>query len=124
MGASAYMFQPVTVADALAHANAWISAHPKRAEGYFYLAGVHGSAWAKGATGRDAEVESDGYDGDTAETPPTFVPWNSIMFPRKPGLKITPEALQHLGAAIAAYRKAVDLDPKNLRNRSRPRRQE
>jgi tetratricopeptide (TPR) repeat protein len=111
--AYAFLFQSVTVADALSRANAWIKNNPNRAEGYFFLGGINASAWAKGTTGKEAEVEVASFGG--ANDPPMFVPWNSIMFPRNAGLEITPEVLKYLGDSITAYRKAVELDPNNPR---------
>jgi len=111
--AHAYLFQSVTVADALSRGNAWIKDNPNRAEGYFFLGGINASAWAKGTTAKEAEVEVASFGG--ANDPPRFVPWNSIMFPRNAGLEITPEAQKYLSESITGYRKAVELDPNNPR---------
>ena len=109
--APAYPLQLTAIPEAFNRANAWIKDHPNRAEGYFFLGGVEGSAWAKGTAGKGTEVEITG-SGDS-NNPPRLVPWTSIMFQRDAALAITPEAIKSLNASIAAYRNAVELDPRN-----------
>jgi hypothetical protein len=108
-----YLFVSAPVLDALKHGNVWIKEHPNRAEGYFFIGGVEGSAWAKGLSGKDAEISASTF-GDAAN-PPSFVPWVSIMFQPSGKLAITPDALKALSASIIAYRKAVELDPQKPR---------
>jgi len=109
--ASAYLFQLTAIPEALNRANAWINSHPNRAEGYFFLGGIEGSAWAKGTTGKGTQVDIASF-GD-ANNPPRFVPWVSIMFQRDATFATTPETLKSLNASIAAYRHAVELDAQN-----------
>ena len=109
--ARAYLFMPAPIPDALTRAAAWIKDHPTRAEGYFFLARINGSAWAKGDVGKDAEVPIGSY-GD-AETGPYFVPWDSLMYQRPAGAEVTVGAKAYLIASLHNYHKAVELEAKN-----------
>jgi hypothetical protein len=104
----AYIFNQAKISDALDPAHAWIKGHLNRPEGFFFLGGIEGAAWARG---RDAEI-SVGNFGD-ADFPPRFVPWLSIMFERSPTFPVTLESQNDLRASIVAYREAVGLDAKN-----------
>src|SRR4051812_38669165 len=75
-----YLFMPTAVGDAREKAQGWIKGHLDRAEGYFFLGAIEGSAWAKGTEGKGTEVEVATFGA--ANDPPRLVPWASILFQR------------------------------------------
>jgi hypothetical protein len=113
----------VPAAEAVANAEAWIQAHPKDGAGYCALGRVHALAWAYGE-----KIPLLGSGGEDAL--PGFSEVSTVLVARtgpgemvheEPGAVSTPgverkeravtgEEARHLTAAIAAYRKAIELD--------------
>jgi hypothetical protein len=111
----------VAVGDAVASVEAWIAAHPKDGAGYRALGRVHALAWAYGE-----KIPLVGAGGKDAL--PFFSEFSTVLVSRTgPGEMIsfaggirgtearlerpvTAEEARHLGAAVAAYRKAMELD--------------
>ncbi len=99
-----HMEENIPLADILKSVEKKVADDPKDAHAQYLLGRVHSMAWAQ--DGNQLKFASD------KQGMPEFMPYASVRVSHD--VKATSaEALKHLDLSIVAYRKAVELDPKN-----------
>lgn len=99
--------QDVPVDDVLAQLNQNAKDNPKDAHAQYLLGRVHSLAWAMG--GNQVRL----IPGNGKDKLPDFAAYASVRVYRDNNKPADEKTMKHLDQSIDAYRKAVELDPKN-----------